>query len=209
MIWLLALTVFVCITSGVYLALSRDVLRCVLGLGVLGAAANLVLFASGRLGSARPAIVPLGEQVARGQLAALHVGGFHQVAGQLGDLDFAVQQHRGDRQARQLCGQRGIVAGGHHDQPVDAALGQHLQVAALAVGLVIGVAQNDVVARPKTAVFDRVHDLCEIGVGAVGDQHAQRACVVAFEAARNGAGHVAQCTDGFFDPCAAFGTRRP
>lgn len=63
MIWLLALTVFVCITSGVYLALSRDVFRCVLGLGVLGAAANLVLFASGRLGSARPAIVPLGEQV--------------------------------------------------------------------------------------------------------------------------------------------------
>ena len=63
MIWLLALTVFVCITAGVYLALSRDVFRCVLGLGVLGAAANLVLFASGRLGSARPAIVPLGEQV--------------------------------------------------------------------------------------------------------------------------------------------------
>ena len=56
MIWLLALTVFVCITAGVYLALSRDVFRCVLGLGVLGAAANLVLFAAGRLGSARPAI---------------------------------------------------------------------------------------------------------------------------------------------------------
>jgi multicomponent Na+:H+ antiporter subunit C len=47
MIWLLALTVFVCITAGDYLALSRDVFRCVLGLGVLGAAANLVLFASG------------------------------------------------------------------------------------------------------------------------------------------------------------------
>ncbi len=62
MIWLLALTVFVCVTAGVYLALSRDVFRCVLGLGVMGAAANLVLFASGRLGSARPAIVPLGEQ---------------------------------------------------------------------------------------------------------------------------------------------------
>ena len=63
MIWLLALTVFVCVTVGVYLALSRDLFRCVLGLGVLGAAVNLVLFASGRLGSARPAIVPLGEQV--------------------------------------------------------------------------------------------------------------------------------------------------
>lgn len=63
MIWLLALTVFVCVTSGVYLALSRDVFRCVLGLGVLGAAANLVLFSAGRLGSAQPAIVPLGEQV--------------------------------------------------------------------------------------------------------------------------------------------------
>jgi multicomponent Na+:H+ antiporter subunit C len=62
-IWWLALTVFACVSAGVYLALSRDVFRCVLGLGVLGAAANLVLFASGRLGSARPAIVPLGERV--------------------------------------------------------------------------------------------------------------------------------------------------
>lgn len=58
-----ALMVFAALTAGVYLALSRDVFRCVIGLTVLGAAANLVLFAAGRLGSARPAVIPLGEQV--------------------------------------------------------------------------------------------------------------------------------------------------
>jgi multicomponent Na+:H+ antiporter subunit C len=63
MIWLLALTVFLTVSAGAYLALSRDMFRCVLGIGMMGAAANLMLFSTGRLGSARPAIVPLGEQV--------------------------------------------------------------------------------------------------------------------------------------------------
>jgi len=63
MIWLLALTVWVTVSAGAYLALSRDVFRCVLGLAILGAGANLVLFAAGRLGSAQPAVVPLGQTV--------------------------------------------------------------------------------------------------------------------------------------------------
>lgn len=63
MIWALAITVWISVSVGVYLALSRDVLRCVLGLAVLGSAANLVLLAAGRLGSARSAVVPLGEQL--------------------------------------------------------------------------------------------------------------------------------------------------
>lgn len=62
MIWVLAMTVWLTVTVGIYLALSRDVVRCVLGLAVLGSAANLVLFAAGRIGSAQPAVVPLGDQ---------------------------------------------------------------------------------------------------------------------------------------------------
>jgi multicomponent Na+:H+ antiporter subunit C len=62
MIWVLAITVWVTASAGAYLALSRDVFRCVLGLAILGAAANLVLFAAGRLGSALPAVVPLGGE---------------------------------------------------------------------------------------------------------------------------------------------------
>jgi multicomponent Na+:H+ antiporter subunit C len=61
MIWLLALTVWVTVSAGAYLALSRDVFRCVIGLAILGAGANLVLFAAGRLGSTAPAVVPLGD----------------------------------------------------------------------------------------------------------------------------------------------------
>lgn len=61
MTFLVALMVFVTLTAGIYLALSRDVFRCVIGLTVLGAAANLVLFAAGRLGSGQPAVIPVGE----------------------------------------------------------------------------------------------------------------------------------------------------
>lgn len=60
---LIALAIFVTVTAGLYLALSRDVFRCVIGLALLGAAANLVLFAAGRLGSPMPAVVPVGEQI--------------------------------------------------------------------------------------------------------------------------------------------------
>ncbi len=63
MMALVAFTIFVTVTAGVYLALSRDVFRCVIGLAVLGAAANLVLFTAGRLGSTMPAVVPLGDSV--------------------------------------------------------------------------------------------------------------------------------------------------
>ncbi len=66
MIWLLAVTIGVTVAAGAYLALSRDVFRCVLGLAILGAAANLVLFAAGRLGPVQPAVVPLGEEWLRG-----------------------------------------------------------------------------------------------------------------------------------------------
>lgn len=61
MILWLALTVGVTIAAGTYLALSRDVFRCVIGLSLMGAGVNLALFASGRIGSAQPAVVALGE----------------------------------------------------------------------------------------------------------------------------------------------------
>ena len=60
---LIALVVFITVSAGIYLALSRDIFRCVIGLAILGAAANLVLYAAGRLGSANPAVVPLGDQL--------------------------------------------------------------------------------------------------------------------------------------------------
>lgn len=63
MIWLLAVAVWVTVSTGVYLALSKDLFRCVLGLGLLGNAANLILFASGRIELMNPAVVPLGETV--------------------------------------------------------------------------------------------------------------------------------------------------
>ncbi len=57
----LALTVSIVAACGAYLALSRDVLRCVLGLAILGSAVNLLLFAAGRVDSPAPAILRAGE----------------------------------------------------------------------------------------------------------------------------------------------------
>ncbi len=45
------------VAAGVYLALSRDLFRVVAGLALLGAAVNLVVFASGRLASRTPPLL--------------------------------------------------------------------------------------------------------------------------------------------------------
>jgi len=65
MIWLIALTVGITVAAGVYLALSRDLFRCVIGLAVLGSAINLLFLAAGRVAVMEPAVIPLGETVLR------------------------------------------------------------------------------------------------------------------------------------------------
>ena len=62
MIWAVAFALWITLTAGLYLALSRDVLRCVVGLALLGSAVNLLLLAAGRLGPAHPAVVEAGGQ---------------------------------------------------------------------------------------------------------------------------------------------------
>lgn len=63
MIWAVAFALWITLTAGLYLALSRDVLRCVVGLALLGSAVNLLLLAAGRLGSAQPAVIEAGGRV--------------------------------------------------------------------------------------------------------------------------------------------------
>jgi multicomponent Na+:H+ antiporter subunit C len=60
-IWAVALGIGTVITVGTYLALTRDLLRCVIGLALLGNGINLLLFAGGRLVSQVPPIIPGGE----------------------------------------------------------------------------------------------------------------------------------------------------
>lgn len=48
MIVFLSIALFAMIAAGVYLALSKDLLRIVIGISVIGYATNLLLFASGR-----------------------------------------------------------------------------------------------------------------------------------------------------------------
>ncbi len=52
-----ALALAVTCAAGAYLATSRDVLRAVIGLSLLGSAVNLALLAAGRLGASAPPIL--------------------------------------------------------------------------------------------------------------------------------------------------------
>ena len=61
MIWALAFAVWVVLAAGAYLAMSRDVMRCVVGLALIGSAVNLVLLAAGRVSTAQPAVVVAGQ----------------------------------------------------------------------------------------------------------------------------------------------------
>lgn len=62
MIWAVAFSVLAAAAAGVYLALSRDLLKMVIGISMLGSAANLAVFASGRLRSAAPPILEAGAE---------------------------------------------------------------------------------------------------------------------------------------------------
>jgi len=60
---LLLLGVAALTSSGIYLLLSKDLLRSVVGLTLVGTAINLVLFISGRIGPTQPPIVAEGLTV--------------------------------------------------------------------------------------------------------------------------------------------------
>lgn len=60
MIWAVAIALGTVIAAGTYLALSRDLLRCLIGLALLGNGINLLLFSSGRLINDAPPIIAAG-----------------------------------------------------------------------------------------------------------------------------------------------------
>ena len=62
MIWPVAFALAAVIAAGTYLALSRDLLRCLIGLALVGNGINLLLFCSGRLLSQMPPFVASGAQ---------------------------------------------------------------------------------------------------------------------------------------------------
>jgi multicomponent Na+:H+ antiporter subunit C len=58
----LALLIALAVAVGVYLTLSRDRFRCIVGLAVLGSAVNLIVFAAGRFGPMQPPIIAGGAE---------------------------------------------------------------------------------------------------------------------------------------------------
>jgi multicomponent Na+:H+ antiporter subunit C len=47
--------------AGLYMMLRRSIVKLIIGLGLLGHAANLLLFTMGRLTRGQPPLIPLGE----------------------------------------------------------------------------------------------------------------------------------------------------
>lgn len=67
MSWAFAIALFSVLAAGIFLALSRNLLRCVIGVSIVGSAVNLYLFAAGRIGAAAPPLVlPGAELLAEG-----------------------------------------------------------------------------------------------------------------------------------------------
>ena len=71
MIWAAVFALGLVTTAGTYLALSRDLFRCLIGLALLGNGINLLLYAAGRLHSTVPPIIPSGQTVLVGAANAL------------------------------------------------------------------------------------------------------------------------------------------
>ncbi|RUT31033.1 Na+/H+ antiporter subunit C [Arsenicitalea aurantiaca] len=65
----IALLVGAFMTLGIFLMLSRSVIRMLLGLALLGNGINLLIFVSGRLSREAPPIVPPGAYVPEGAIA--------------------------------------------------------------------------------------------------------------------------------------------
>ncbi|MCA2935385.1 MAG: NADH-quinone oxidoreductase subunit K [Burkholderiales bacterium] len=59
----MAMTLGTVIAAGSYLVLSRDLLRSVIGLSLLGSAINLLVFSAGRLNTQAPPIIREGETI--------------------------------------------------------------------------------------------------------------------------------------------------
>ena len=66
---LIAIVVGVLIAASVYLMLARHVLRFLFGLVLMSNAANLVIFASGRLTPEAPPLIPAGAYAPAGEVA--------------------------------------------------------------------------------------------------------------------------------------------
>ncbi len=60
MIYVYAASIAIVAGAGVYMILAQNVVRIILGVALLAAAANILIFLSGRLGSVSPPIIPEG-----------------------------------------------------------------------------------------------------------------------------------------------------
>ncbi|MDU8944829.1 Na+/H+ antiporter subunit C [Ovoidimarina sediminis] len=66
---LLAITIGVLVAAAVYLMLARNILRFIFGLVLISNAANLTIFASGRLTEGAPPLIPEGADGPVGDVA--------------------------------------------------------------------------------------------------------------------------------------------
>jgi len=67
MIWILTAALWFTLFAGVYLLLSRNLLRCLFGLMMMSSAINLLVFASGRVGNALPPVITESAQALTAQ----------------------------------------------------------------------------------------------------------------------------------------------
>ena len=114
--------------------------------------------------------------------------------------DFAVKEYERHFYIAQRGPHHGVAARGDKYQAINTFLSQYAKIGSLSFGVVIGVAQDDVVSGRKTAVFDAANDFGKVGIRVVGNHHAERSRAVVLKASCHGARDVAQLAYRLLDP---------
>ncbi len=137
--------------------------------------------------------VPHLDQMVRRAAPHAHVVDSHSIGARVGDR--TVEGDDRDSQVQQLRDLRPPRVGWRQDHPEHALFGQHIQIGALLLGVLIGVAQQDSIAQPECRVLHGAHHLREVWVLDVGDQHADHVHLLPAEVPCQAVGSILQLVD--------------
>jgi len=145
------------------------------------------------------AVAGIDQQLRRGACPA-EVVHEHRVGA--GASDLAIEPNDRDAEVEQSLELRGFWAGRREDRASHSLIDEHLDVGALLVGALVGVAHEDGVPLAIRQVLDGSHHLREVRVLDVRDDHGDAGAVLLAQVARQAVGPVLELRDGCEDALA-------
>jgi hypothetical protein len=134
------------------------------------------------------------DQVLRRPSRRVGVVADHDVGAGIGD--HAVEGDDRDAEVEERLEPGAAAVGGRHDHPEHAFVGEHLQVRALFLNGLVGVAEEHAVAGAEGGVLEDADGLAEVRILDVGNDHADRLCLLQAEVPRQSVRPVVDLGDG-------------